>query len=426
MADYDALVVGAGILGLSTAYHIKLKNPKLKVLILEKYMGPGLGSTVNSAAAFRCFFSSKPNFDLADASVEFYKHVQGDLGVDLKMRFCGYLWAFTKESYERVLPFLQELGLKGLVYREYLPSDLENLLGMRVKLDRQVSPQQFGITHRAIFVPKAGVIDVMSLVRFYVSEFHKLGGEIQYLNEVKKLLVEPDTPLGLPGEPFFWQQSNVNGAETSTGVIRAKKIVVATGPWISQLLDSVGIECFVKARKRQVFSVKANSSDLKKLLVNADFSKAGCLPFTVLAEPSVYLRPNVEGELFGIGYADEFPRPFQIEEHPKPEVDFYKNGLYPVISKYLPQFEGAESSGGFAGLYETNTLDEHPVIFEEHGVIVVGGGSGSGIMKADAVGRIAAAVYADEAYAFLYGDKAFKVADLSLKNRKVEPEKLLI
>ena len=41
-----------------------------------------------------------------------------------------------------------------------------------------------GNVYRAIFVPKAGVIGVMSLVHFYESEFLKLGGEIQYRTEV--------------------------------------------------------------------------------------------------------------------------------------------------------------------------------------------------------------------------------------------------
>jgi hypothetical protein len=47
-------------------------------------------------------------------------------------------------------------------------------------------------------------------------------------------------------------------------------------------------------------------------------------------------------------------------------------------------------------------------------------------MKADAVGRIAAALYAGQEYALLYGDKQFKVSDLGLKKRNVEPEKLII
>jgi glycine/D-amino acid oxidase-like deaminating enzyme len=428
MTEYDVLVVGAGILGLSTAYHIKLADPKLKVLVVDKNVVAGLGSTVNSAAAFRCFFSSSSNFALADSSVEFYKHLQADLGVDLKMRWCGYLWAFTQDAYRRVLPVLEELAAKGFEYKEYLPEELTRILGMKVGFagDEEATRLGLGEVYRAVFVHKAGLIGVMSLVHFYESEFLKLGGEIQYRTEVTGLLVEPLVPLGSSGEPHFWQDAAVVGAETTRGTIRATKTVVAAGAWLAQLLDPVGIECFVKARKRQVFSVKADTPALKKLLHTTDFSHAGCLPFTVLAKPSVYLRPNLEGEGFGVGYADEFPRAFRVEEHPKPETDFYQHGLHPIVAKYFPQFEGAASSGGFAGLYEINTLDEQPVIFSEHGVVVVGGGSGSGIMKADAIGRVAAAVYAEKEYATLFGGRQFRVSDLGLKKRRVEPEKLVI
>jgi glycine/D-amino acid oxidase-like deaminating enzyme len=428
MTQYDVLVVGAGIFGLSTAYHIKHADLTLKVLVVDKNVAAGLGSTVNSAAAFRCFFSSSANFALADSSVEFYRYLHAELGVDLKMRWCGYLWGFTEEAYRQVLPVLEELKAKGFEYKEYLPEDLSRIMGIRVGFAGDMETQGLGLgeVYRAVFVPKAGVIGVLSLVRFYESEFRRLGGEIQYHTEVLKLLVEPRAPLGLSGEPYFWQDASVVGAETSSGVIRAKKTVVAAGAWLAQLLDPVGIECFVKACKRQVFNVKADTEALRKLLRTSEFSDAGCLPFTVLPKPVVYLRPNLEGKSFGVGYADEFPRAYQVEEHPKPETDFYRHGLHPIVVKYLPQFEAAASTGGFAGLYEINTLDEQPVVFGEHGVVVVGGGSGSGIMKADALGRIAAAVYAGEEYATLFGGRPFKVSDLGLKERCVEREKLVI
>ena len=425
MTEYDVLVVGAGILGLSTAYHLKLENPSLRVIVVDKNVAAGLGSTVNSAAAFRCFFSSSANFALADSSVEFYKHLQ-DTGVDLKMRWCGYLWHFTEKSYLQVHPVLEKLKGNGLVYKEYLPEELARILGLRVSCAGDAGASGLGDVYRAVFVPKAGLIGVILLVHFYESEFLRLGGEIRYQTEVTKLLVEPVLPVGLPGEPYFWQQTQVVGAQTANGILRAKTTVVAAGAWLPQLLDPIGIECFVKARKRQVFNVKAETPALKQLLHTTEFSDAGCLPFTVLAMPSVYVRPNLESEGFGVGFADDFPRAFQLEEHPKPEGDFFKYGLYPVVARYLPQFEGTQSSGGFAGLYAINTLDAQPVIFGEHGLLVVGGGSGSGIMKADAIGRVAAAVYADNEWAVLYGGKEFKVADLGLKNRKVEPEKLVI
>jgi glycine/D-amino acid oxidase-like deaminating enzyme len=428
MAEYDAVVVGAGILGLATAYHLKSKNPRINVLVVDKMGAAGQGSTAKSAAAFRCLFASRTNFALADSSVEFYKYVQDDLGLDLKLRWAGYLWFFDENGYRRILPVLKDLAGKGFQYKEYDEGELAKKLDMRTSFadDEEAKMMGLGNVYKGVLIPKAGLIDVDSLVKFYESEYLKLGGKIQYNTTVHEVVVEPRQPLGMPGEPYFWQDATVTGLKTNRGSIRAKKTVLAAGAWLSQLLDPVGIECFVKAKKRQVFSIKAKTEGLKKLLFSKEFTNAGCLPFTILPKPTAYIRPAPEEDALWLAYADEFPRAFKIEDEPEPEENFYKYGLYQVMLKYFPQFTDCQPFSAFAGLYEINSIDGQPVIFEENGLMVVGGASGSGILKADSIGRIATALYNGEEYALLYGDRKFKVSDLGLKNRSVELERLVI
>jgi FAD-dependent oxidoreductase domain-containing protein 1 len=428
MGEYDVLVVGAGIIGLTTAYHVKSRDPKANVLVVDKLAAPGQVSTAKSAAAFRCLFYSRTNFALADSSVEFYKHIQDDLKLDLKQRWAGYLWLLDEDGYCEMLPVLKDLAAKGFQYKEYDGEELAKKLGMKTNFANDEEARLMGLrnVYKGILIPKAGLIDVDYLVKFYESEFLKLGGRIQYNTEVKEIIVEPRQPLGMPGEPYFWQDSVIAGAKTTKGLIEAKKTIIAAGAWSSQLLDPIGIDCFIKARKRQVFSVKANTEALKKLLFTREFTNAGCLPFTILPKPSAYIRPAPEEEALWLAYADEFPRAFKIEDNPEPEENFYRYGLYQVLVKYFPQFTDCQPFSAFAGLYEINTIDGQPLIFEENGLMVVGGASGSGIMKADAIGRIAAALYKDEEYALLFGDRKFKVSDLGLKKRNVEPERLVI
>jgi glycine/D-amino acid oxidase-like deaminating enzyme len=428
MAEYDAVVVGAGILGLATAYHLKSKNPELNVFVVDRLGAAGQGSTAKSAAAFRCLFASRTNFALADSSAEFYKHVHDDLGLDLKLRWAGYLWFFDEDGYRKMLPVLKDLAAKGFRYKEYDESELAKKLDMRTNFadDEEAKMMGLGNVYKGVLIPKAGLIDVDSLVKFYETEFLKLGGKIQYNTDVKEIVVEPSQPLGMPGEPYFWQDAMVTGVKTNRGLIRAKKTIVAAGAWLSQLLDPIGIECFVKARKRQIFSIKAKTEGLKKLLLSKEFTNAGCLPFTILPKPTAYIRPAPEEDALWLAYADEFPRAFKIEDEPEPEENFYKYGLYQVVVKYFPQFTDCQPFSAFAGLYEINSIDGQPVIFEENGLMVVGGASGSGILKADAIGRIATALYKSEEYAVLYGDRKFKVSDLGLNNRSVEPERLVI
>jgi len=327
-----------------------------------------------------------------------------------------------------MLPVLKDLASKGFKYKEYDESDLAKKLDMRTNLtdDEEAKMMGLGNVHKGVLIPKAGLIDVDSLVKFYESEFLKLGGKIQYNTDVKELVVEPHQPLGMPGEPYFWQDASVTGVKTNRGLITAKKTILAAGAWLSQLLDPVGVECFVKAKKRQVFSIKAKTEGLRKLMLSKEFTDAGCLPFTILPKPSAYIRPAPEEDALWLAYADDFPRAFKIEEDPEPEENYYRYGLYQVMVKYFPQFKDCQPFSAFAGLYEINSIDGHPLIFEENGVMIVGGASGSGILKADAIGRIATALYKGEEYALLYGDRKFKVSDLGIKNRSVEPERLVI
>lgn len=428
MSEYDAVVVGAGVIGLSTAYHIKSRHPTSRILVVDKFNSAGQGSTSKSMSAFRCLFSSKVNYLLSDSSVDFYAYVQNQLNVDLKLSFVGYLWLLSEGEYDELRPILGELAANNLKYEEYEAKELSRKLGLVSCLAGDEEAEIIGLkdVYKGVFIPKAGVVDADYIVKFYEGEFLKLGGELRYGVRVESLLVEPCKPLGIPGEPFFWQKSRVSGVKTDAGVFRAKKTILAAGVWIPQLLDAVGIECFIKPKKRQVFAIEAKKPALKRLLFTEGFNSVGCMPFTILPKPRVLIRPFPTEGVFWVSYADDFPRAFRLEEDPQPEKSFYEYGIYQVLVKYFPQFRDCHPHSAFAGLYEINTLDGHPVIFEENDLIVVGGASGSGIMKADAIGRIAAALYDGEEYAVLYGGRKFRVSDLSIKERRVEPEKLQI
>ncbi len=430
MVEYDAIIVGAGILGLSAAYHIKAMRPNAEILVVDKLSSSGQANTARSAAAFRCVFSSPTNYRLADPSVEFYRHLQEDLDVDLKMQWLGYLWLLTEENYREMLPILKNLRREmDLKYEEYEEEYLTQKLRVKTDLTKDEEAQLMGLGNvfGGILVPKAGVInDVDSLVKFYEKEFLRLDGKIHYGVKVENLVVKPSEPLDIPSEPYFWQNARVAGVRTDKGLLKSKKVVLAAGVWIPEILDDVGIECFIKPQKRQFFTIAARSTALRQLLFAEGFNRFGCMPFTILPNPRVYIRPFPKEEVYWVGYADMFPRAFKLEENPQPEKNFYEYGIHQVLAKYFPQFKDCRPASAMAGLYQVNTLDGHPVIFEENDLIVVGGASGSGISKADAIGRIAAALYVGEEYASLYGDKKFKVSDLSLKNRRTEPEKLIL
>lgn len=428
MSEYDAIVVGGGIFGLATAYHVKKLRPNDNVLLVDMLGAAGQGNTAKSAAMFRCFFYSRTNLTLVDTSVEFYRYVQEKLGMDLKLRWTGYLWLFSDHDYRNVEPVLKSMADQGLEYKIYDEKELATKLKMNPRITADEEAQMMGLedANIGVLVPKAGSIDIDELVKFYEAEFKKMGGETRYNTRVESIIVDPETSLDIPGEPYFWQNPHATGVKTNKGIVKAKKTIVAAGTWASTILDQVGIDAFMKPIKRQLFTVKANTEELKQLLYTEGFTKENCMPFTILPKPRVYIKPALEEDSFWFSYGDHFPRGFKLEDDPQPEENFYKYGIYQVATKYFPQFTGCQPNGAWAGQYAMNVLDGQPVIFEEDNVIVVGSDSGSGNMKADAVGRIAAALYAGQEHALLHGDKQFKVSDLGLQKRNVESEKLII
>ena len=80
---------------------------------MDQNVGVGMGDTARSAAAFRTIFTSWINRALAKSSVDFYRSVQSR-GVDLGMRFVGYLFLVPEESREAMLKVVEELRRMGV------------------------------------------------------------------------------------------------------------------------------------------------------------------------------------------------------------------------------------------------------------------------------------------------------------------------
>ena len=88
LADYDgrvaqgmnrtagAVVIGGGVMGVSTAYHLAAAGVR-DVVLLEREAGLGLGSTGRCAGGFRHQFSSEINVRLSLESVRMIRGFSG-------------------------------------------------------------------------------------------------------------------------------------------------------------------------------------------------------------------------------------------------------------------------------------------------------------------------------------------------------------
>ena len=426
--ECDILVIGAGIMGFSTAYYMKKHNPSKKIVVIDKLGGPGQGNSAKSEGGFRNVFTSETNFLLADSTIDWFKHMEEELGHDLKVHFIGYLWLFSESQFETNKPALNAMKERGVELQVFSREDLQTKIPGLVTdfSDMEEEAELLGLENidYGVFGRKCGSIDADALVRAYEAEFVKLGGEVKYNTEAKKLILKPEEELGIPGEPMVWQKSQVIGAETTKGEIIADTTVVAAGVWSHILLDPIGMESFQRPKKRQLFAFKDPKLD-NVMKVN-DLSEDNALPLTVLPKAGIFLKAELSEGSIWLGCADRLGRKFELEEDPQPEEDYYSNNIYHALVMYFPDFADVRPMNSWAGQYAINSLDETPVIYKDSKVLYIGAASGSGIMKCDALARIASSLYYDEEYAELYGGRKFRVSDLGVHKRKVGHEEFVI
>jgi glycine/D-amino acid oxidase-like deaminating enzyme len=423
---FDVIIVGAGIVGLSCAYHILSEEPSTNVLLIEKAPSAGQGDTAKSGAAIRNMFTSEVNRLLAETSIDFYSHIQDGLGFPLRLEFVGYLWLLTSGMVEHFYPIIERMRRTGIALKVWDSQELSEMLP-ESKLhvnhdDKEAQIMRLSSIVKGVQGLRCGTIGPEKLVEFYEAETRKMGATIHYSEPVRSLTIGPK--LDLPREPLVWQRTNVTGVETFKGNYEAECTILATGAWTPSLLDPLGIDSHIRTKKRQVFSLKGPG--VRSLLYAKGFNEQGVLPLTIVPPCSAYIKPNRVDASVWVGVSDYVGRSFAFEEEPIAEQEFYEYNIYPVISHYFPHFLNVRPFNKWAGHYDMNTVDANPYIFEFPGLIVAVGTSGSGIIKADAIGRIVAAAHMKKEIATLYGGKHFKVSRLGIETRDVEPEGFVI
>lgn len=425
-------------MGVASAFHLKRNNPDKRILLIDRFGAPGQGNTGRSNAMFRNTFSSADNQVLSNSTIDFYLHLQEELKVDLGVQQIGYLWLMSDEQLSASETFLKGMERNGIGIRRLSKEELKRRMSGMVTdfgSDEEARLMALPNVEGGVFGPKCGRLDPDKLVRYYVQEFLRMGGHVAFNTSAEKLLVGPSDRLGVDGEPFVWQDSRVEGIQASGAInetINSDTVVLACGAWGNELLEPAGIDGHVNSKKRQLFSVSVKRArGLEELLHTKGFNLLGLLPLVILPKAGVHFKPvNEEGD-FWIGCEDEVNRQFiHLPDHDlaryTAEQEYYERNVNPILSAYFPEFRNARVKAMWAGLYSYNTLDNLPFVFRQDNLIVVGGDSGSGIMKGDSLGRIVDAVYRDEEKASLYGDVWYGTSKIEFGRRSVEREEWVI
>ncbi|MHA2297593.1 MAG: NAD(P)/FAD-dependent oxidoreductase [Candidatus Hodarchaeales archaeon] len=406
--SFDYIIIGAGVIGCSTAYHLKQDQPDKKVLVIDKNLRAGAGNTAKSAALYRNFFSSKLNRALASSSIKYYQ----ELGDIIRLKNTGYLWLFSKQQWmssQRAIQQLNPLRDKFDVLNREQVCELLNV--------NPVEKPPFQGVHAAIYGHSCGTLSAISLAEHYASEFEKLGGEIKYGVEVKSFELTNQEHCYAP-----WLDVDVKGIVDQDGqLIVASRFIAATGAWTHDLLSPIGISSSVLPKKRQLFGLKIK--DLSQVIKDLKLLK---IPAIILPTGGLYIKlPSIKNRMLVVGCADNLGQPFQMTD-PEPDPNYFHEAIEPVLQHYFPDLQDYDFKLKWAGYYSYHWPDNTPVIETVANLTWVSGTSGSGIMKADAIGRITAAAVQGKEETMLFDGSKIWVSKLSLRHREVENENFVI
>jgi FAD-dependent oxidoreductase domain-containing protein 1 len=457
--SYDVVIVGAGAMGLASAYHLIQSRPELSVLVVDARSGPGEGSMGASNAMVRDVFSSRDNHLLAKSSISFYRRLMEE-HEELRsptplLDLYGYLWLLPESHMEEYHSIVSRS--EGSIDAE--PVSLEDL---RSCPGLDVSPARWYEGDEAnppdpvsggLFGRNCGALAPERLANFYYGEAKRHGVEFLFDSCVQRLSFEgrEDILLHEASKMPFAFQEHMKGRLRISRVsfgggqsVRADKVIVAAGAWAEKLLHPLGLATACSPRTQLLFSVSGR--DVEELLgweppvdpVDPDHGRAR-FPFLILPTGAT-LKPIFRQQQMWIGCVDTVAHPIGTREDPGRDgrLDYnmaemgdreaFATDVLPAVTPYLPKFEtsGVRLENAWGGYYNFSP-DGLPVLVEEsYGVIFVGGDSGSGIMKADSLGRLVAAKYDGKTEARLFTGDAYRLDRLSLDHRVVQEEKIIL
>jgi heterotetrameric sarcosine oxidase beta subunit len=366
MRDHaDVVVIGAGIMGLSVAYHLAERGVT-RVTVVDKGYLCG-GASGRNGGGVRAQWSSEDNVRLMLESVRMCREFAEKMKINVWFRQGGYLFL------ARTHPLRERLEKSVLLQNECgLPTRM-----LSANEARRIVPEldTTGVD-AASYNPDDGVVFPWPFLWGYAQAARKLGVEVVTWHEVVGFETTGNRidgvsvrPCGPPGRPM-------SGDETTT--VRTHKVVNAAGAWSPTIAKMLGIVLPNKPHRHEICSTEPLKPWLKPLV--ADLSDG------------LYFSQSTRGEIVG-GVGNEYVATGLDQESSHAFLGKYARSLVracPVLAqvKVLRQW---------AGCYDL-TPDSHPIVGPADPIEdfhQASGFMGHGFMMAPVVGRLLAQLIAE-------------------------------
>ncbi len=345
----DVVIIGGGIMGTSTAYHLARKGAG-RVVLVEKEPFFGMMSTGQCAGGIRHQFSSEINIRFSIESIRMLERFPEEMDQDIDLRFTGYLFLLTHE--EDVRAFRTNVALQhslGVMTQWLEPEEIARMVPL-VNLEGVLA---------GTFYERDGLCDPSSVVQGYVKNARRLGARLF-------------TDTAATG--IRTRGNRIVAVETTRGVIETPVVVNACGAWAPHIGRMVGVDIPIVPLRRQIVVTTPIPE------IPPDF------PFVIFFREALYFHREGEGILTGKSNPNETPG-YKLDVDPEWELIHMEEAMY-----RLPVLERAGLLAHWAGLYEV-TPDAHPILGRiptVDGFYVMAGFSGHGFMHGPVAGLLMA------------------------------------
>ncbi len=368
---YDIIVVGGGIIGGSSVYHLFEKGYSGRVLVLERNNALAQESTSLCAGGMRNIWSTEVNMKMTSYSIEHFKNFKENFGVSIGFEQNGYLFTYYEKNWGNIVDFKPRWDKTGVNVELVHPEDIKNIVSdftpginhLKDSISKMLSI--FPIVG-GLFGRDCAIFNATTPAQTYFSiskERYPNQINIRLNSEVEKILLDKGKVKGVMmkgGEEIF-----------------ADKVLLTAGAWSRQVLDHSDVP---EDLSIPVVPVKRV---LYVILPPLNGNKYNKIPLTVI-DNGVYFRP--EGDNLVTGRADpEQPPGFDT----KPLRSYYEDFMNLYLQARIPGSEYCRIKNMWGGLYAINTEDHNALIGEHpdfQNLFICTGFSGHGAMEAPAAG----------------------------------------
>ncbi len=213
-SQYDIVIIGGGILGLSTAMQLLERSPQWRVAVVEKEEELATHQTGHNSGVMHSGIYYRPGSHKAQFCVAGLNNmVKFCEENEIEFQQCGKVIVALHESELGRLQDLYERGTANGV------PDLEIVGPERLK---EIEPHTAGV--RALWAPHTGIVDFTKVAAAFANKFHQAGGDIFTGATVKKIT----------------RSTGSVALETTKGTLQAKYLINCAGLYADKVASMTG------------------------------------------------------------------------------------------------------------------------------------------------------------------------------------------